>query len=117
MREFGWNWVAVIGSDEEYGQGGVQQFSNIADNMSICVAYQGMIPVYDDPTSAVDTIISNIKATEVKVVMVFSLSEPAVFFFNEVSETQTLSSSRVEKSIHRSGQSSHSLCFRSSKTI
>lgn len=88
MSKFGWNWVAVIGSDEEYGQRGVQQFSKIAENMSICVAYQGLIPVYDNPESAVDTIISNIKAADVKVVMVFSLAEPAVFFFSQVSEAQ-----------------------------
>lgn len=88
MNKFGWNWVAVIGSDEEYGQRGVQQFSKKAENMSICVAYQGLIPVYGDPKSAVDTIISSIKAADVKVVMVFSLAEPAVFFFSQVSEAQ-----------------------------
>uniref|UniRef100_A0A3Q3ANC4 Taste receptor type 1 member 3 n=1 Tax=Kryptolebias marmoratus TaxID=37003 RepID=A0A3Q3ANC4_KRYMA len=84
MRMFRWNWVAVIGSEEEYGQRGVQQFSKIAENMSVCVAYQGLIPVYTDPQSAVKTIIDNIINTEVKVVVVFSLSEPAEYFFKEV---------------------------------
>ncbi|XP_019956997.2 taste receptor type 1 member 3 [Paralichthys olivaceus] len=84
LREFNWNWVAVVGSEEEYGQQGVQQFSKIAEKMSVCVAYQGMIPVYTDPRPAVTTIINNILATNVGVVVVFSLAGPAVDFFKEV---------------------------------
>ncbi|XP_056242601.1 taste receptor type 1 member 3 [Seriola aureovittata] len=83
-REFDWNWVAVVGSEEEYGQQGVQQFSKIAENMSVCVAYQGLIPVYTDPEPAVKTIVDNIKATNVGVVVVFSLPESAEIFFKEV---------------------------------
>ncbi|AWP02602.1 putative taste receptor type 1 member 3 [Scophthalmus maximus] len=84
MKEFNWNWVAVVGSEEEYGQQGVQQFSKIAQRMSLCVAYQGLIPVYTDPEPAVRTIIDNILATNVRVVIVFSLAEPAMVFFKEV---------------------------------
>ncbi|XP_034442404.1 taste receptor type 1 member 3 [Hippoglossus hippoglossus] len=84
LREFNWNWVAVVGSEEEYGQQGVQQFSKIAEKMSVCVAYQGLIPVYTDPIPAVRTIINNILATNVRVVVVFSLAEPAEIFFKEV---------------------------------
>ncbi|XP_008287970.1 taste receptor type 1 member 3 [Stegastes partitus] len=84
MKEFDWNWVAVVGSEEEYGQQGVQQFSKVAEKMSVCVAYQGLIPVYTDPEPAVKTIISNIIATNVGVVVVFSLPEQAEVFFKEV---------------------------------
>ncbi|KAM4588361.1 taste receptor type 1 member 3 [Odontesthes bonariensis] len=84
IKEFGWNWVAVVGSEEEYGQRGVQQFSKLAENMSVCVAYQGLIPVYTEPGPAVQTIINNIKATEAKVVVVFALDRTAKFFFTEV---------------------------------
>ncbi|XP_014902766.1 taste receptor type 1 member 3 [Poecilia latipinna] len=84
MSEFNWTWVAVIGSEEEYGQSGVQQFSKVAENKSVCVAYQGLIPVYTDPGPAVRTIINNIRTTEVKVVIVFALPESAAFFFEQV---------------------------------
>ncbi|GLD64182.1 taste receptor type 1 member 3 [Lates japonicus] len=84
LKEFKWNWVAVVGSEEEYGQQGVQQFSKIAENMSICVAYQGLIPVYNDPQPAIKTIIDNIQATKVGVVVVFALVESAEAFFKEV---------------------------------
>ncbi|XP_010781076.1 taste receptor type 1 member 3 [Notothenia coriiceps] len=84
LKEFEWNWVAVVGSDEEYGQQGVQEFSKITENMSVCVAYQGLIPVYTDPGPAITNIINNINATKVGVVIVFALAEPAAIFFKEV---------------------------------
>ncbi|KAM7422838.1 hypothetical protein PAMA_010734 [Pampus argenteus] len=65
LRKFEWNWVAVVGSEEEYGQQGVQEFSKIAENMSVCVAYQGFIPVYTDPEPVVKTIINNIQLANV----------------------------------------------------
>ncbi len=88
LNEFKWNWVALVGSEEEYGQRGVQEFSRIAENKSVCVAYQGLIPVYTDPEPAVKTIVNNIEAAKVGVVVVFSLAEPAVAFFKEVSEAE-----------------------------
>uniref|UniRef100_A0A3Q4HU01 Taste receptor type 1 member 3 n=1 Tax=Neolamprologus brichardi TaxID=32507 RepID=A0A3Q4HU01_NEOBR len=84
IEEFGWNWVAIVGSDEEYGQQGVQMFTKLADNTSICVAYQGLIPVYTDPVPTVKTIIHNIQMTNVRVVVVFSLPEQSEIFFKEV---------------------------------
>ncbi|NP_001072097.1 taste receptor, type 1, member 3 precursor [Takifugu rubripes] len=84
LEEFNWNWVAVVGSDEEYGQRGVQDFSKLAANKSICVAYQGLIPVYTDPEPMVKTILSNINSTKARVVIVFSLSNQAEIFFKEV---------------------------------
>ncbi|XP_068567823.1 taste receptor type 1 member 3 [Cebidichthys violaceus] len=84
LKEFDWNWVAVVGSEEEYGQRGVQEFSKTAENMSVCVAYQGLIPVYTDPEPAIDTIIKNIQATEVKVVVVFSIADQVEVLFKEV---------------------------------
>ncbi|XP_061688270.1 taste receptor type 1 member 3 [Syngnathoides biaculeatus] len=84
LKEFAWNWVAVVGSDEEYGQQGAQEFTKKAETMSTCVAYKGMIPIYTDPVEAVKIIVDNIQATNVKVVLVFSLPDPAVVFFKEV---------------------------------
>lgn len=86
LKKFNWNWVAVVGSEEEYGQQGVQEFSKVASNNSVCVAYQGLIPVYTDPAPVIETIIDNINATKVGVVVVFSLVDPASVFFKEVSE-------------------------------
>ncbi|CAI5687572.1 unnamed protein product [Oreochromis niloticus] len=84
IQEFGWNWVAIVGSDEAYGQRGVQMFTKLAENTSVCVAYQGLIPVYTDPEPAIKTIINNIQMTNVGVVVVFSLPEQSEIFFKEV---------------------------------
>ncbi|XP_070815693.1 taste receptor type 1 member 3 [Chaetodon trifascialis] len=84
LLKFKWNWVVVVGSEEEYGQRGVQEFSKLAENKSVCVAYQGLIPVYSDPEPTVKTIIDNIIDTNVGVVVVFSLPEQAEVFFKEV---------------------------------
>lgn len=88
LNEFKWNWVAIVGSEEEYGQGGVQEFSKIAENKSVCVAYQGLIPVYTDPEPLIKTIIDNIEAANVNVVVLFSLPTPAELFFKEVSKVE-----------------------------
>uniref|UniRef100_A0A8C1H935 Taste receptor type 1 member 3 n=3 Tax=Cyprinus carpio TaxID=7962 RepID=A0A8C1H935_CYPCA len=84
LKKFEWNWVSVVGSDDEYGQKGQEQFSSMANEESICVAYQGLIPVYSDPEQAVKEILNRIVDAKVGVVVVFSLPKPARDFFIEV---------------------------------
>lgn len=84
LKQFGWNWVSVIGSDEEYGQMGQQQFSSMANDESICVAYQGLIPVYSDPGPTIQDMLNRIVDAKVGVVVVFSIPIPAKAFFTEV---------------------------------
>ncbi len=84
LKKFDWNWVSVVGSDDEYGQMGQQQFSSMANDESICVAYEGLIPVYSDPEQAVKEILNRIVDAKVGVVVVFSHSKPARDFFKEV---------------------------------
>ncbi|XP_029989959.1 taste receptor type 1 member 3-like [Sphaeramia orbicularis] len=84
MKEFNWTWVAVVGSKEEYGQQGVQEFSKVAETMSVCVAYRGLIPVYTEPEPAITVILNSIVKTKVNVIVVFSLSHVAEVFFKEV---------------------------------
>lgn len=86
LKEFGWNWVSIVGSDDEYGQKGQQQFSSMANEESICVAYQGLIPVYSDPEPAIKEILNRIVDAKVGVVVVFSLPKPARDFFIEVNK-------------------------------
>ncbi|XP_066528178.1 taste receptor type 1 member 3 [Hoplias malabaricus] len=84
LKAFGWNWVAVVGSDEEYGKQGNQQLSNIASDWGICVAYEGLIPVFGNPVPAIREILERINETQVGVVVLFSLSQTAAAFFTEV---------------------------------
>ncbi|XP_038871260.1 taste receptor type 1 member 3-like [Salvelinus namaycush] len=84
LNRFQWNWVAVVGSEDEYGRQGQRQFSTLAARNSICVGYEGLIPMYRDPQPVVREILDRIAEAKVGVVVVFSLSQPARAFFTEV---------------------------------
>lgn len=91
LQEFGWNWVAVIGSDETYGKEGQKQVSQNAADGGICVAYEGLIPVYEDPVSTISEILDGIVEAKVGVVVVFASSTASAAFFREVSEEHAVS--------------------------
>uniref|UniRef100_A0A3P8ZY35 Taste receptor type 1 member 3 n=1 Tax=Esox lucius TaxID=8010 RepID=A0A3P8ZY35_ESOLU len=84
LIKFQWNWVAVVGSEDEYGSNGQLLFSSLATDSQICVAYKGLIPVFGDPEPVVREIVDNIIDNLVEVVVVFSLAQPARAFFTEV---------------------------------
>ncbi|KAG7280540.1 hypothetical protein CRUP_022070 [Coryphaenoides rupestris] len=84
LQRFNWNWVALVGSDDEYGRQGLQELSSLTENTTICIAYKGRIPVYTDPYPEIEIILNNINITDVGVVVVFSLAKHAKVFFEEV---------------------------------
>ncbi|XP_048879134.1 taste receptor type 1 member 3 [Brienomyrus brachyistius] len=84
LKEFGWNWVAVLGSGDDYGKEGQLVVSMLAAQYSICVAYEAIIPVYDDPQPMISEILDNIKSAAVGVVVLFTAPSSARIFFSEV---------------------------------
>uniref|UniRef100_A0A8C4UQD4 Taste receptor type 1 member 3 n=1 Tax=Falco tinnunculus TaxID=100819 RepID=A0A8C4UQD4_FALTI len=80
LDKFGWNWVATIGSDDEYGRGAQGLFFSTAVNHSICIAFEGLIPTdLADPkakTQLEDTI-KLINKTQVNIIVLFAFSQPA----------------------------------------
>lgn len=85
LRRFSWNWVAVLGSGDDYGNEGRLAVSMLAAQYSICIAYEAVIPVYSDPEPTVSEILDNIKIAAVGVVVLFTLPSSARIFFSEVS--------------------------------
>ncbi|XP_036387711.1 taste receptor type 1 member 3 [Megalops cyprinoides] len=83
LEHFNWTWVAMVGSEDEYGKQGLREISSLAAQSSICVAYEALIPVYTDPQPAVGEILQRINETQVSVVVVFALYKAAVSFFKE----------------------------------
>ncbi|NXE20012.1 TS1R3 protein, partial [Ardeotis kori] len=80
LHKFGWNWIATIGSDDEYGRGAQELFVSTAENHSICIAFDGLIPIdLADPKAQnqVEDIIKEIKKTKVNVIVVFASGKPA----------------------------------------
>ncbi|NXL57804.1 TS1R3 protein, partial [Chordeiles acutipennis] len=80
LNKFGWNWIATVGSDDEYGRGAQEHFLSIAGNHNICIAFTGLIPTdLTDPEAKnhlEDTIESIIK-TKVNIIVLFAFSQPA----------------------------------------
>ncbi|XP_020637673.3 taste receptor type 1 member 3 [Pogona vitticeps] len=76
LRVFQWNWIAIIGSDEEYGREGISLLSSMAVSYKICIAYEGIIPAeVTDPDlqSKLKKTISSINDTNVNVIVVFAM--------------------------------------------
>ncbi|KAG8568641.1 hypothetical protein GDO81_014088 [Engystomops pustulosus] len=83
LQRFNWTWIAIVGSDDDYGRQGLQDLYSLATNNGICVAYQGLIPYSTDRTS-VKNMIANIVQARVKLTVVFSVYFNARIFFEEV---------------------------------
>ncbi|XP_078095868.1 taste receptor type 1 member 1-like [Mustelus asterias] len=80
IQEFHWNWIAVIGSDNEYGRKGVNRVVELASAAGVCIAYQGIITTSPE---VVIQVINNISST-VNVTVLFSNELMAQVFFSLV---------------------------------
>ncbi|XP_041953714.1 taste receptor type 1 member 1 [Alosa sapidissima] len=87
LVKFNWTWVAILGSDNEYGLQGMQSLSEQASDYGICVAYQGVIPGYSKDTKEhMRDIVQNIIKTKVNTIVVFSSKRIVSGFFPFVIE-------------------------------
>ncbi|NXC46633.1 TS1R3 protein, partial [Penelope pileata] len=80
LDEFGWNWIATIGSDDEYGRGAQELFVSNIGNYSICIAYEGLIPTdLSDPTAKtqLEETIEFINKTKVNIIVLFAFGQAA----------------------------------------
>lgn len=83
LQRFNWTWIAIVGSDDDYGRQGLQDLYSLATTNGICVAYQGLIPYSTDRT-IVKKMIANIVQVRVRLTVVFSAYFNARIFFEEV---------------------------------
>ncbi|NXI45398.1 TS1R3 protein, partial [Galbula dea] len=80
LNSFGWNWIATIGSDDEYGRGAQELFLSITGNHSICIAFEGLIPTdLAEPkaTAQLQDTIRSINKTNVNIIVLFAFDQPA----------------------------------------
>ncbi|TRZ09628.1 hypothetical protein HGM15179_017484 [Zosterops borbonicus] len=80
LNQFGWNWVATVGSDDEYGRGSQSLFLSMAGTNNICIAFEGLIPTDLAEPSArkqLEDTVRAINSTKVNVVVLFAYSLPA----------------------------------------
>uniref|UniRef100_A0A8C0FUG8 Taste receptor type 1 member 3 n=1 Tax=Bubo bubo TaxID=30461 RepID=A0A8C0FUG8_BUBBB len=79
LNKFGWNWIATIASDDEYGRGAQELFLSTAGNHSICIAFEGLIPTDLTDSKAKNQLEDTIKLinkTKVNIIVLFAFSQP-----------------------------------------
>ncbi|KAK2897824.1 hypothetical protein Q8A73_014204 [Channa argus] len=87
LIHFNWTWVALLGSDNDYGMKGMQSLSQLAPDYGICIAYQQSIPSLTANTiQKMRNIVDGILTTKVNVIVVFSSKTILSGFFPFVIE-------------------------------
>ncbi|NXJ57767.1 TS1R1 protein, partial [Spizaetus tyrannus] len=85
LQQFGWTWVALLGSDNAYGRDGLNALHKLLTTSDVCVAYQGIIPVNKDASSPeLHNLVRILTDTRVNVTIVFSNRQSARPFFEVV---------------------------------
>ncbi|NXU33518.1 TS1R3 protein, partial [Drymodes brunneopygia] len=80
LSQFGWNWVATVGTDDEYGRGAQALFLSMVGNDNICIAFEGLIPAdLAEPGAQkqLEDTVRFINSTKVNVVVLFAFKLPA----------------------------------------
>ncbi|KAK2851199.1 hypothetical protein Q5P01_007475 [Channa striata] len=87
LIHFNWTWVALLGSDNDYGRQGMQSLSQLAPDYGICIAYQTVIPSLTANTiHKMRNIVDGILMAKVNVIVVFSSKTILSRFFPFVIE-------------------------------
>ncbi|XP_006903993.1 taste receptor type 1 member 3 [Pteropus alecto] len=85
LREFRWNWVAALGSDDEYGRQGLSLFSSLANMWGICIAHEGLVPLSHATVPQVDAtqgLLQRVNQSSVQVVVLFASARAARTLFS-----------------------------------
>ncbi|KAL1269287.1 hypothetical protein QQF64_031576 [Cirrhinus molitorella] len=73
IRWFGWNWVAFIGSRDDYSSDGLKLFNKYINNTGICLAYQEGLRL----NSNYNLTLKKIDKLNINVIVVFALPQHA----------------------------------------
>nr|APG29587.1 taste receptor, type 1, member 2e [Ctenopharyngodon idella] len=73
IRWFGWNWVAFLGSQDDYSSDGLKLFNKYISNTGICLAYQERLSLNTNYSLA----LQKIDMLKINVIVVFALSQYA----------------------------------------
>lgn len=85
LQEFRWNWVAALGSDDEYGRQGLSLFSSLANTRGVCIAHEGLVPLSHATAAqgdATQTLLQQVNQSSVQVVVLFASARAARTLFS-----------------------------------
>ena len=84
MKRFGWTWTGLLISDDDYGRHAARSFqSDLAQSGLGCLAYLEVLPWGDEPAE-VQRIVSVMKKSTARVVIVFVFESHMVDLLEEV---------------------------------
>ncbi|XP_029027759.1 extracellular calcium-sensing receptor-like [Betta splendens] len=83
IKYFGWTWVGVVAGDDAYGRGGASIFADEIVKLSACVALHEIIPK-NRAQAVISSVISRIRTSGTRVILVFAVEQDAAVLFDEV---------------------------------
>ena len=83
LLEFGWNWVAFIGGDDDYSWDALREFTEEIRSVDICLGYQETIT---KNISKIPTIFDKLADLNISVVLIFANQKYAVPFIKKAIE-------------------------------
>ncbi|XP_044208282.1 taste receptor type 1 member 1 [Thunnus albacares] len=87
LVRFNWTWIALLGSDNDYGLDGMKSLSEQAPHHGICIAYKGIIPSHSkDTIPTMRSLVEGILKTKVNTIVLFSSKSKLSKFFPYVIE-------------------------------
>ncbi|KAM3861109.1 olfactory receptor CB1 [Diretmus argenteus] len=92
MAKFGWNWVGVVYGDDDYGKAAFQSFLKDAEEMSVCLAYQEVVPHnldHQHSEQRIKQVAQQIRSSQAQVVLLILKSELVEDLFKEMMLTDT----------------------------
>uniref|UniRef100_A0A3Q2Q0Q4 Extracellular calcium-sensing receptor-like n=1 Tax=Fundulus heteroclitus TaxID=8078 RepID=A0A3Q2Q0Q4_FUNHE len=86
LKHFGWTWVGLLVSDDDYGLHVAQSFqSDLAESRETCLAYLEVLPWDSDP-GELKRIVNLIKTSTARVVIVFAHEIHMIQLMEEVAQ-------------------------------
>uniref|UniRef100_A0A3Q1J6T2 G-protein coupled receptors family 3 profile domain-containing protein n=1 Tax=Anabas testudineus TaxID=64144 RepID=A0A3Q1J6T2_ANATE len=71
INHFGWQWIGVIQSDNDYGRSGIMTFTEEVKKFGVCIAFVGKI-LRTYPMDKILNVVKIIKQSTVKVILAFT---------------------------------------------
>ncbi|XP_008565220.1 PREDICTED: taste receptor type 1 member 1 isoform X1 [Galeopterus variegatus] len=85
LQKFGWVWISLVGSDDDYGMLGLRALEDQATHYGICIAFKDTVPSFahvgNEKMQRMMCHLAQVRAT---VVVVFSSRQLARVFFESV---------------------------------
>ncbi|XP_055471023.1 taste receptor type 1 member 3 [Psammomys obesus] len=85
LQNFRWNWVAALGSDDDYGREGLSILSGLANTRGICIAHEALVPLYgstDQQLGKVLDMLQQANQSKVHVVVLFASARAVYSLFS-----------------------------------